>query len=173
MQAGDSITSTIQVPNSVSDTIYNWREQSRSASITYVTIDPSAKVPEPTSTQLEAFHKKNEAAFTASERRSVTYLDLSAREFAKQIAPTEEELVAAFKERAEEFTIPEKRKVLQMVVSEKADAEKASVRLMAGAEIATQAKAIAEQTAQKKAHTQKTYPKNHLSIPALSLSFSL
>ena len=148
MQAVESITSTIQVPKSVADTIYNWREQSRSASITYVTIDPTAKVPEPTSTQLEAFHKKNEAAFTASERRSVSYLDLSAREFAKQIAPTEEELVAAFKERAEEFTIPEKRKVLQMVVSEKADAEKASVRLMAGDDFATVAKEIAEQTAE-------------------------
>jgi peptidyl-prolyl cis-trans isomerase D len=148
MQAVESITSTIQVPKSVADTIFNWREQSRSASITHVTIDPTAKVPEPTPTQLEAFHKKNEAAFTASERRSVTYLDLSAREFAKQIAPTEEELVAAFKERAEEFTIPEKRKVLQMVVSEKADAEKASVRLMAGDDFATVAKEIAEQTAE-------------------------
>ena len=147
-QALESLTSTIQVPKSVADIIYNWREQSRSASITYVTIDPSANVPEPTSTQLAAFHKKNEAVFTASERRAVTYLDLSAKEFAKQISIPEEELVAAFEERAEEFTIPEMRKVLQMVVSEKADTEKASDRLMGGDDFAAVAKEIAGQTAE-------------------------
>ena len=111
-------------------------------------IDPSASVPEPTNTQLAAYHKENEAEFTAPERRAVTYLDLSAKEFAKQITIPEDELVVAFEDRRQEFTVPEKRKVLQMVVSEKADAEKAAVRLAGGDAFAVVAKEIADQTAE-------------------------
>ena len=148
MQALESITSTIQVPEAMANTIFKWREQTRSASITYVTVDPKANVPEPTNTQLSSYHKKNQAAFTAPELRAVAYLDLSAKEFAKQISIPEEELVAAFGERAEEFTIPEKRKVLQMVVSEKSDAEKASVRIRAGEDFDIVAEEIAAQTAE-------------------------
>ena len=146
-QALASIASTIQVPKSVADTIYKWREEARSAAVTYVTIDPSASVPEPTNTQLATYHKENEAEFTAPERRAVTYLDLSAKEFAKQITIPEDELVVAFEDRRQEFTVPEKRKVLQMVVSEKADAEKAAVRLAGGDDFAVVAKEIADQTA--------------------------
>ncbi|MED6310876.1 MAG: SurA N-terminal domain-containing protein, partial [Pseudomonadota bacterium] len=147
-QALASIASTIKVPKSVADTIYKWREEARSAAVTYVTIDPSASVPEPTNTQLATYHKENEAEFTAPERRAVTYLDLSAKEFAKQITIPEDELVVAFEDRRQEFTVPEKRKVFQMVVSEKADAEKAAVRLAGGDDFAVVAKEIADQTAE-------------------------
>lgn len=145
-QALDSISSTIQVPKSVADLIYGYREERRVAAVTQVPIDAFAAVPEPTPTDLGEYHKANEAEFTAPERRAVEYIHLSPEEFAKRIVVSQDELVAAFEDRAQEFGIPETRKTLQMVVSEEAQAKIASERLTAGEPFEVVASEIAGQT---------------------------
>jgi peptidyl-prolyl cis-trans isomerase D len=145
-QALDSISTTIQVPKSVADALYGWREEKRVAGITNIRVDPSSKVAEPTQADLKEYHKENEAEFTAPERRAVQYLDLSAREFAKRITISEDELVAAFEERAQEFDILETRKVLQMVVTLEDQAKTAKERLDSGEAFTVVAKDIAGQT---------------------------
>ena len=47
-QAIDSISTTIQVPKSIADLIYGYREERRVAAVTEVPIDAFASVPEPT-----------------------------------------------------------------------------------------------------------------------------
>ena len=118
-QAIDSISTTIQVPKSIADLIYEYRvENDVAAVVTVVPIDVFALVPEPIPTDLVEFHKSNEPEFTAPERRAVDYIHLSPDDFAKRIVVSQDELIAAFEDRAEEFGIPETRKTLQMVVSE-------------------------------------------------------
>ena len=146
-QAIDSISTTIQVPKSIADLIYEHREERRVAAVTEVPIDAFASVPEPTPTDVTEFHKTNEPEFTAPERRAVDYIHLSPDDFAKRIVVSQDDLVAAFEDRAEEFSIPETRKTLQIVVSEEAQAKRASERLAAGEEFAVVASEVAGQTA--------------------------
>ena len=145
-QALDSISTTIQVPKQVADALYGWREEKRVAGITNVRVNPTSKVAEPTLTDLNEYHKANEAEFTAPERRAVQYIDLSAGVFAKRINISDDELVAAFEERAQEFSVPETRKVLQMVVTAEDQAKSAKERLESGEDFAAVAKDIAGQT---------------------------
>ena len=145
-QALDSISTTIRVPKPVADALYGWREEKRVAGITNIRVDPSSKVTEPTQLDLREYHKANEAEFTAPERRTVQYIDLSTGEFAKRINISEEELLAAFEERAHEFDVPETRKVLQMVVTAEDQAKTAKERLDSGEGFAAVAKDIAGQT---------------------------
>ncbi len=146
-QAINSISATIQVPKSIADLIYGYREERRIAAVTEVPIDAFASVPEPTPTDLAEFHKSNEPQFTAPERRAVDYIQLSPDDFAKRIVVSQDDLVAAFEDRAEEFGIPETRKTLQMVVSEEAQAKAAYERLAAGEAFAIVASEVAGQTA--------------------------
>ena len=136
----DSISSTIQVPKSLTDLIFSWREEERVAVLTEIPIDLLAVVPNPSAKNLQIYHKENEAKFTAPERRAVDYIHLSPGEFAKRVTVSEGELLAAFNERASEFGIPETRKLLQMVVSEEAQAFAATRRLLAGEDFALVAK---------------------------------
>lgn len=145
-QALDSISTTIQVPKPVADALYGWREEKRVAGITNIRVDPSSNVAAPTSTDLNEYHKANEAEFTAPERRAVQYIDLSAPEFAKRITISEDELLAAFEERVQEFSVPETRKVLQMVVTAEDQAKIAKERLDSGEGFAAVAKDVAGQT---------------------------
>lgn len=147
-QALESISTTIQVPKPVADTIYNWREEKRVAGILNVAPDATAAVGTPTDAEIKDYHKTNEAQFIAPERRAVRYLHLSATEFAKRIDISEDELLAAFEERATEFAVPETRKVLQMVVSSQDQAGAAKSRLSSGEDFAVVAKDIADQTAE-------------------------
>jgi len=147
-QALDSISTTVQVPKTIADLIYGWREEKRIAGVTNIPVDTTAAVPEPTTTELQAFHEANAAEFTSPERRAIDYVHLSAIDFAKRISITEDELVAAFEDRAEEFAVAETRKVLQMVVSDETEANTAKTRLSAGEDFAAVAKEIAGQSAE-------------------------
>ena len=142
----DSVSSTIQVPNTIVNLIFGWREEQRIAAVTKIPINAFAPVPNPTATDLQTYHKANEGQFTAPERRAVDYIHLSPEQFAERVDVTESELVAAFEDRAPEYDIPETRKTLQMVVSEEGQASKASSRLLAGEEFSFVAKDLAGQS---------------------------
>ena len=141
-QALASIASTIQVPKSVADTIYKWREEARSAAVTYVTINPSASV---RSRQIRSWRLSKRSKLN-SQHPSVVPLPIWI--YPQRIRQTNyhpgSELVVAFEDRGQEFTGSEKRKCCRWWFL-KADAESRRPS-RGGDDFAVVAKEVADQT---------------------------
>ncbi|QMW23656.1 peptidylprolyl isomerase [Sandaracinobacteroides saxicola] len=81
-------------------------------------------VPAPTEAQVAAFYAANKAAYTVPERRAFRWAMLDAAAFAAQAAPTEAQVAAYFKENAAEFGGVETRTLNQVVLQDRAAAER-------------------------------------------------
>lgn len=122
-------------------TLYDVRQEQRSASFYTLTTALVANVAQPDAKQVEAWYKANGTQFTAPEYRNVSYITLTAADAQKQVTVTDDELRAAYKERIEEFKHPERRSVEQLLYTSEEDANKATAMLKTGKSFAQVAEA--------------------------------
>ena len=142
----DSVTRGTRSAKALTGTIFTWRNEQRIADALYVAVDPKAKVGSASEADLAAYHKSNPGKFSAPEYRTVRFIALSSSTFAPKIEVSEEDLRRLFEERRQEFATPETRDVLQIVLTEKADADKAVARIRKGETFETVGKEIAGQS---------------------------
>jgi len=140
-----TLTDGIEPPKPLVDRLYDWRGQKRSAQIVTIPVDQATPVPAPTTEQIEAYYKAHSADYTAPEYRALSYVYLDPKAVAKKITVSDEKLRAAYKDRLQQLVIPEKRTVLQMLVPDRAAADKAIDRIRKGEDFISVAKELAGQ----------------------------
>jgi len=129
--------SAVSAPEMLAETLYRYREERRAARILKVPNDSVTELPEPEESALKAFHEEFSDRFMAPELRSVTLVQLRARDLAMEVKVSEDNLRAEFEFRQQDFAVPERRSVEQIVVPDEETAERATKRLGEGADFAT------------------------------------
>jgi len=138
-----AISAGVTVPKKLSGTLYSQREEQRIAELLFIPQTAIGKLPAPTDAALEAFHKSNEALFTAPETRAVSYIRLRPEDLANTITPTETELREQYDTKLAEFTVTGMRNLQQFVLPDEAAAKAAREKIKTAEDFVK----IAKQTA--------------------------
>jgi peptidyl-prolyl cis-trans isomerase D len=80
---------------------------------------------EPGEEEIAAYFKDHQTRFTAPEYRTLSVIEVTPDDWAKQVKITRQEVFNLYNERSESLMIPEKRRVKNLLFSTKADAENA------------------------------------------------
>ena len=131
-----------QVPASVVDPLYRYRNEQRVAETLTFPFASIKDIPVPTDAELTEYHKNHAVRFTAPEYRTLSLLRLTPADLAEQIEVNEADLRQAFDARREEFRSPERRKIDQARFDDEAAARRAAEAVGAGQPL--QAAAAAE-----------------------------
>lgn len=135
-----AITAGTVAPQKLVATLYSLREEQRTADLLHIPQNAIGKIPNPADAELEAFHKANEALFTAPETRSVTYVTLRPDDLAEGITPDEKDLREQYDARLAEFTVTGMRNLQQFVLPDEAAAKAAHDKIKAGKDFAAVAR---------------------------------
>jgi peptidyl-prolyl cis-trans isomerase D len=117
-----AITESAPAPRTVAETLYSYREETRTARVLRVPNDSIVDLPEPDEPALQAFHKEFSSKFMAPEYRAIVYVQLRAKDLASEIAVSEADVEQEFEARRDEFAVPERRDVDQIVFDDEAAA---------------------------------------------------
>jgi peptidyl-prolyl cis-trans isomerase D len=134
-----ALGSGVNVPTSLAEKIYAYRNETRVARIAEVPFEAPEAIPEPDDATLMAYYEENPTAYEAPEYRAVTVVQLRPDRLAEDIAISEEEVREAFETRRGEFETPERRRIRQIVFEDEAAAEAAMARLRTGISFETAA----------------------------------
>jgi peptidyl-prolyl cis-trans isomerase D len=122
---GSLFGSITGVPETMVNTILDYRLQRRMAE--YFVVD-AAKLPAPaapTDAQIEEYYKANPMAYTAPERRSLAWIAVTPQQYAGQMPVSDEELREEYDAHRAAYVTPEKRAVEQVVFATEAEAKTA------------------------------------------------
>ena len=128
-----AINETVPAPRALAETLFAYREETRTARALRVPKDTITEIPEPDQAALQAFHGEFSSSFMASEFRAATFIHLRAEDLAAEISISETELRAEFEARRDELRVPERRRLTQAVYDDQAAADAAMDRLRGGA----------------------------------------
>ncbi len=142
-QYAGSFQAGTRAPNVLVDAVYKYRNEKRVVERAEVLSAAFTDVGEPTSSEVEAFHKDNAQMFTAPQYRKFSFLRLESEELAQEIAVSDDEIESAYEARKDEFITPELRHILQMVLIDEDKAKTAHKQLMEGRDFAAVAKEVA------------------------------
>ncbi len=107
-------------PRALSDALYRFRNEARSARIAIIPSDAIHDVGEPSSTEIDTYYDEHAARFTAPEYRAITYLHLTPETIIDEIELSDEDLRAEYEARASAYEVPEQRTVQQILSSDEA-----------------------------------------------------
>lgn len=120
-------------PPGAAETLYAYQAETRRFAYLALAPIPHGAAPgAPDEAALAAFHEANADRFTAPESRDVVYLHVSVDELAKEQTPDEDAIRALYQNRAAFYDLPERRALYQTVFGDRAAAEAAHARLVAG-----------------------------------------
>ena len=142
---GGTITAGVEAPPNLVKTIYQYRNERRSAEFIRTKRPAAGSAPEPTEARLIEFLDKNSAQFMAPEYRSLSVLYLDPQEVARELSPSEENIRSEYEDRLSSLSVPERRRLEQILLQDEEVAKKAHATLMAGRSFA----AIARETSGK------------------------
>ncbi|GGE75938.1 peptidylprolyl isomerase [Sphingomonas prati] len=111
----------------------------RDGTIGFVPAAAMPQGPAPTPAQIDAFYRKNIAAFTLPERRVLRYAAIDASQLGAVPAPTEAEIAAAYKANAAQYAASEKRTLSQVLLPTEAAARALVARIRSGTPFAAAA----------------------------------
>ena len=123
----------IETPGTFVDTLFNFAREERDVTWARLTGgNLETPIPEPTDSQLRAFHEENAELFTRPETRAIRYALLTPDMIAGSIQVEDAEIQALYDARIDEFVQPERRLVERLIFATEADASAAKARLDAG-----------------------------------------
>lgn len=114
-----TVTSGGAPPHALTDALFRYRFEQRSAEIAIIPRDVKADVGEPDEATLKAFHSENAARYTAPEYRKATYVQLTPEAVVHDIELSDDDLRAEYDARITDFDTPEQRDVEQIVSKDK------------------------------------------------------
>lgn len=140
----ESLQTATFVPRTLTDKIYNYRNEKRLATYIRITDSLSKNIKEPGDSDIESFYKANSAQFTAPEYRALTLAILKADDLAKEIAVSDKAIQDYYESHIDSFTKLEKRAVKQMLLSSERKANNAHTMLQTGRKFTDVAKETAK-----------------------------
>jgi len=128
-------------PKPLVDELFRFRQEKRVAEVITIPNASVGDVGTPDDAAVQRYYEDHQVRFTAPEYRTLTVLQMSADDLAKDVTVTDEQLRAAYDERNEEFTTPERRSVQMVVVDAEDKAKQIADAARGGQSLADAAKA--------------------------------
>jgi len=110
-----AITAGVQVPRSLTDTLYAYRSEQRTAQTVAIPDSTIVDVPTPDDAAIAQFHKDNPDRYQAPEYRAITLVRLDPEDYAKKYAISDDAVQKEYDSRLSEFQVPERRAIVQVV----------------------------------------------------------
>jgi len=134
-QLAEGLSGGVQAPKLLVEPLTRFREERRVAEIVTLKDDAMPQPPAPEQAVLEAYYKANTQRFMAPEYRALTVLLVRPADVAAQIEITPEMIEDAYQQRLEELAPSNRRTVSQVVLTDKAAADKAGAMVKAGKDL--------------------------------------
>jgi peptidyl-prolyl cis-trans isomerase D len=113
----------------LTETLFRYRAERRSADVVRISIDSIIDAPEPTAGDLSAHYEANKDDYMAPEYRGATYVSLTPEALAKEILIPEADLRAEYDARRSQLTRPATRDIQQFLFPDEAAATAATTTL--------------------------------------------
>ena len=136
-----AITVGVQAPRSLTETLYAYRAEQRTAQTMAIADSSITDVPTPDDAAIAQFYKDNADRYQAPEYRAITMIRLDPEEYAKKYAITDDAVQKEYDARKNELETPEKRAVVQVVLPDEATAKDLAAKVKQGTPFADAAKA--------------------------------
>lgn len=122
----NSLAFTAGAPAVLEKRLHLYRNEKRVAAITVIPVDDALDVGVPDDSTIAQIHQDQAERYTAPERRSASFVLLTAERAMKDVTVTEEELRGRYEENLVSYTTPEKRTVQQIPFGDQESARKAA-----------------------------------------------
>jgi peptidyl-prolyl cis-trans isomerase D len=122
----NSLAFTAGAPAVLEKKLHLYRNEKRVAAITVISVDHALDVGMPDDGTVVQIHQDQAERYTAPERRSASFILLTAERAMKDVTVTEEELRNRYEENLASYTTPEKRTVQQISFGDEESARKAA-----------------------------------------------
>ena len=131
----DAVGAALEPPESLKRLQAGYLAESRDAQWFTVSREDIGELAEPTPEEVAAFYEENTERFSIGERRQISRLDLSPRDFIHQVETPEEDLLAIYEsQKRQRFSEPDTRRFVEVVMTSEAAARDALGRLAGGAD---------------------------------------
>ena len=139
---GGTITAGVEAPPNLVNTVYQYRNEKRTAEIVRTRRPAAGSAPEPTEAGLVEFLEKNSTQFMAPEYRQLSILYLDPEEVARELSPSEDKIRTEYEDRLSSLSVPERRRMEQILLQDEDTAKKAHASLNEGRSFAAVAKDV-------------------------------
>ena len=143
-QIVDSLVAGVSTaPDALVDRLFRYRQEKRVAEYLVVANAAIKEVPEPSESDLVAYHKENAGRFTAPELRAVNWVEMRPEDLLGEIQVSDQEIGDEYDSRQKSFVTPERRTIEQAVYPTEAAARDALHAIRGGADfVATAEKTL-------------------------------
>ncbi len=121
----NSLAFTAGAPSVLEKKLHLYRNEKRVAAITVIAVDAALDVGAPDDGAISQIRQDQAERYTAPERRSASYVMLTAQDAMKDVAVTDDDLRKRYEENLASYTIPEQRTIQQIPFSDEESARKA------------------------------------------------
>ncbi|MGE5516642.1 MAG: SurA N-terminal domain-containing protein [Bacteroidota bacterium] len=135
-QLAEGLSGGISAPKALVEPLARYRQERRVAETIVLRDDALPPPPAPEAAQLEAYYKANTQRFMAPEYRALTVLIVRSAAIAAQVEITPDMLDEALQSRRDEFQPAGRVLLSQIVLADKAAADKAAAAVKAGKDLA-------------------------------------
>jgi peptidyl-prolyl cis-trans isomerase D len=139
-QLAEGLSGGIRAPRGMVEPLARFREEKRVADIVTIRDDSLPLPAAPDAAQLEAYYKANASRFMAPEYRALTVLQVKLADVVGQLDITPEMIEEAYQSRLDELQPANRRLVSQIVLADKAAADKAAALVKSGKDLAAVAR---------------------------------
>ena len=143
-QINAAVGGEASVPDTLAETLFNYRAERRVANVVRISIDAITDVPEPSAAELRGHYDASKADYMAPEYRSATYVALTPEDLAKEILIPEDDLRAEYDARQGEFITPATRDLQQFLFADETAANAAAAALAGPLDMAGIAKSLTD-----------------------------
>jgi peptidyl-prolyl cis-trans isomerase D len=137
-----AVLSGITVPKPFADQLYLFQAEERAADVLVIPTASMKDIPAPDDAALQAYQKAHADQYKAPEYRAATVLQVSPEDLIPDITVSDDELKAEYEAQKASFSTPDLREVEQVVVQDKAQADKIEAAIKGGAAFADAVKQI-------------------------------
>jgi peptidyl-prolyl cis-trans isomerase D len=141
-QLAEGLSGGVKAPVTLVDPLSRYREERRVAETILLRDDSLPLPPAPEQAQLEEYYKANTARFMAPEFRALTVLVIKPTAIAGQVEVTPDMVEEAYQSRLGEFQPADRVLLSQVVLADKAAADKAAPLVKAGKDLAAIAREL-------------------------------
>lgn len=127
-----SLSAVAAVSDIMTEKLYNYRNESRTAKFITLPISYIKDIAEPSETDLVQFYQNNQSKFSMPEQRSVSYITFGLDQVKDSIKFSDEELQQQYQNNIAQYQTDEERNITQYLFSKEDDANNAYEKISKG-----------------------------------------
>jgi peptidyl-prolyl cis-trans isomerase D len=128
-----AILTGISVPKPMAAAVYQHDQEQRTADVLVIPTAAMTQVTAPDDTALQKFQKDHADAYKAPEYRAATVIEVSPEDLAGDVTVGDDEIKQQYESQKSQFSTPDIREIEQVVVQDKATADKIEAAIKGGA----------------------------------------